>query len=460
VIGKAPLPERVAARLWAPARAERGDRLVVALSGGLDSVVLLHMLRFAPELGGPELVAAHLDHRMRPDSGEDARWVAELAHAWGVPIELGAAGAPAAPSSEAEARDARYAFLEEVRARVSARWILTAHHADDQAETVLFRIARGTGVAGLRGIPVRRGALLRPLLSVWREELTEYAVAHDLAYRVDPTNTDPRFARNLIRHRIVPALVDVAPGARRSLVRLARVAAREERAWRALLPGLLEAALLERSPERVVLARDALAGWPEALQARVLRRCTRELGGALDEAGTRSLIAFTKSGASGRVQPLSGGVVVAREFDRIVLERSGPRATEQPLEIAAADTGQGVVEIGGRHWTARWSRRRFSDAADSAGLVTAVFAVARLAFPLCLRGWRPGDRIRLRYGSKKLKKLLGESRIPRSDREVLPVLVDARGRVLWVPGVARDAATEPAPGEEFLQIGVRDGDRP
>jgi tRNA(Ile)-lysidine synthase len=149
-------------------------------------------------------------------------------------------------------------------------------------------------------------------------------------------------------------------------------------------------------------------------------------------------------------------VVVAREFDRIVLERSGPRAAEQPLEIAAADAGQGVAEIGGRRWTARWSRERFSDASDS---VTAVFAVARLAFPLRLRGWRPGDRIRLPYGSKKLKKLLGESRIPRSDREVLPVLVDARERVLWVPGLARDAGSEPGPGEEFLQIGVRDGER-
>jgi tRNA(Ile)-lysidine synthase len=91
--------------------------------------------------------------------------------------------------------------------------------------------------------------------------------------------------------------------------------------------------------------------------------------------------------------------------------------------------------------------------------VTAVFAVARLAFPLRLRGWLPGDRIRLSYGSKKLKKLLGESRIPRGDRDALPVLVDARGRVLWVPGVARAAASEPGPGEEFLQIGVRGGDR-
>jgi tRNA(Ile)-lysidine synthase len=447
----------VAARLWARGRAARGDRVVVAVSGGLDSVVLLHLLRFAPELGGLDPVAAHLDHRMRPESADDARWVTELARAWAVPIELGAA--PAVPRSEAEARDARYAFLEEVRARAGARWILTAHHADDQAETVLFRVARGTGVAGLRGIPVRRGALLRPLLSVWREELAEYAAAHGLAHRVDASNADPRFARNLIRHRVVPALVEAAPGARRSLVRLARVAAREERAWRVLLPGLLEAALLERSPERVVLARDALLGWPDALQARVLRRCARELGGGLDEAGTRSLIAFTKSGASGRSQPLAGGVVVAREFDRIVLERSGPRGEERPLEITAADAGQGVAEIGGRRWTARWARERFSAASDPARLVTAAFAVARLEFPLRLRGWRPGDRIRLPYGSKKLKKLLGESRIPMSERETLPVLADARGRVLWVPGVARDAASEPGPGEEFLQIGVHHGDR-
>jgi len=454
---RAPLAERAAARLFARGRATPGERAVVALSGGLDSVVLLHLLRFAPGMPRLEMVAAHFDHRMRPDSADDARWVGELARDWGIPFEEDAASEP--PRTEAEARRVRYDWLQHVRARTAARWILTAHHADDQAETVLFRIARGTGTAGLRGIPVRRGALIRPLLSVWREELEGYAAAQGLTHRVDASNADPRFARNLLRHQVIPGLVQVAPGARRALVRLARVAAREERAWRVLLADVVDRVVVERAPERVVLARDALLGWPEALQGRVLRRFARDLGGVLDEAGTRAVIEFTRSGASGRSHRLAGDVVLAREFDRIVLTRPGAPAEESPLEIRAAGPGEGIARIGGRRWSARWSPAGLPpDVGEPARLERASFALAKLVFPLRVRGWRPGDRIRLSYGSKKLKKLLGESRIPVSDRARMPVLADAGDRVLWVPGVGREAGTEPAPGEEFLQIGVRDAD--
>jgi tRNA(Ile)-lysidine synthase len=454
---RAPLAERVAARLFAHGRARPGDRALVAVSGGLDSVVLLHLLRFAPEIPRLELVAAHFDHRMRPESADDARWVGELAREWGIPFETDAAASP--PRTEAEARRARYDWLAEVKARVGARWILTAHHADDQAETVLFRIARGAGTGGLRGIPLRRGALIRALLSAWREEIESYAAAHELAHRVDASNAELRFARNLLRHQVIPGLAQAAPGARRALVRLARVAAREESAWRVLLSEVVDQVLVERTPERVTLARGALLGWPEAVQARLLRRFARELGGVLGEAGTRSLIEFTREGASGRSHQLAGGLVLAREFDRIVLTRPGAPPDESPLEIRAVGRGEGIARIGGRRWSARWSPADLPpDVEEPTRLERASFAVAKLVFPLRVRGWRPGDRIRLPYGSKKLKKLLGESRIPVSDRGRVPVLADAADRVLWVPGVGREAGIEPAPGEEFLQIGVRDAD--
>jgi tRNA(Ile)-lysidine synthase len=464
--GHASLPARLAARMAARGRPGEGERVVVALSGGLDSLVLLHLLRFAPELPRTELIAAHFDHRMRPDSAADARWVAERARRWDVRLESGQVGAP--PQSEEGARDARYEFLDSVRARVQARWVLTAHHADDQAETVLFRIARGTGLAGLRGIPERRGALLRPLLPFWRVELEEYARAHGLEPRPDPTNADPRFARNVIRAEVLPRLESaVAPAAKRALVRLARLAAREERAWRTLVAGLLERAILEQDSDRIVVAAPVLLGYPSAVRARVLRTLVRGLGAGLDEAGTRAAAEFTRSAASGRSHPLPGGLVLSREFDRLVLSRAVAKApdaaldamsdatsdsmSDVALEIVGAGAGTGSFAMGGRRLTARWSLDPLPSGEP--------FALPRLRFPLRFRSRRPGDRIRLAYGSKKVKKLLTEARIPLSERERVPVLVDGAERVLWLPGVVRGADTEPGPGEGVLHIGIDDEGR-
>lgn len=453
------------AALLQPGRVAPGDRVLVAFSGGVDSVVLLHALRFALELRGVEVVAAHFDHRMRPGSGADARWAQALADRWQVPLELGAA--VAAPRSETTARRARYEWLYGVRARVDARWILTAHHADDQAETVLFRVARGTGVAGLRGIPVRRGCLLRPLLRIWKGELEAYAKLHDLDYQVDPTNTDVGFARNLIRHQVIPELEGAAPGVRRALVRLSRLAAGEESAWRVLLQRLVDEVVVEHGPRRVVLHRSVLLDWPRGLQARVLRHFVRTMGGTLGEAGTRALTEFTKMGASGRSVSFSGGLLLARDFDRLVLIREEAVRDERPLEIPAPGRrakgrqlrGAGEASIGGRRLVARWSTAGLAadDDEPSREDEVASFPLARLAFPLRLRPWRTGDRIRLPYGLKKLKKLLGEARIPASEREHVAVLADAGGRVVWVPGLARAADLEPVPGEEILQIGIGDG---
>lgn len=438
------LAVRLGARMTA--RPAAGEKVLVAFSGGLDSLVLLHLLRFAPELPRTDVVAAHFDHRMRAGSAADARWAAERAGGWGVPIEVGEAAAP--PPSEEAARDARYAFLDAARARVGARWILTAHHADDQAETVLFRVARGTGLAGLRGIPARRGALLRPLLPFWRAEIEAYAHAHGLEPRPDPSNSDLRFARNAIRAEVMPRLESaVAPGARRALVRLARLAAREERAWRPLVARLMARATVARHEDRIVVSAETLAAAPPAVRARALRVLVRRLGGVLDEAGTRAASEFTRLGASGRSHPLPGGLELAREFDRLVVARVAPAApVEDGLEIAGPESGEGGLRLGGRGWSARWTRGPLP---GSEG-----FALADLRFPLLLRGRRPGDRIRLPYGSKKLKKLLGEARIPLSERDRLPVLVDARGRVLWLPGVARAAGTGAGPGGESLHIGL------
>ena len=426
------LSARFAEHLVGPRGLKGGETLVVALSGGVDSVVLLHLLRFTPHLPALTLVAAHVDHGMRPDSEGDASWVAGLCHAWNVPAEVRRLDHP--PATEAEARTARYAALEEVRVAHQAQRVLTAHHADDQAETVLFRVLRGSGLRGLQGIPERRGpALWRPLLPFTRDEIVAYARSVGLSWREDPSNVGG-YARNVLRHQVLPLVeATVAPGARRALRGLARRARDDEAAWRSLEPGILTQVGVRDEPDGYSLDRSALLTLHRAVRARVIRGLVRRLGGGLDDAGTRLAVEFTSSGTSGGKLSLGGGIWLGRELERLVVLRGEVPPQDSPATVPGPGKGEDRALLGGRAYNVDW------DVAWSGSPLAGGewFDTSGVAFPLTVRGWQPGDRIRLAYGSKKLKKVFLEARIPAGDRPRTPVLVDASGAVLWVPGVAR-----------------------
>jgi len=427
---------------------EHGDKVVVALSGGLDSVALLHLFRFTSGLPDIDLVAAHLDHRMRDESGGDAEWAAGLSRAWGVPLCTRAVDSP--PTSEEEARLLRYDFFEEVRTREGARWVVTAHHADDQVETVLFRIARGTGLRGLRGIPeYRTPGIWRPLLPFSRSDIEGYASSSGLRWREDATNAGSAFARNVLRHQVIPVLeAQVAPGARDAVLRLARLARQEEDAWESLLPSLIASLAVDHGGGQISFRREAFLEYHGAVRARVLRTLARQLGGQLDAAGTRIAVEFTSSGESGRAVRLTGSLDLKRDLDRIILSPSEATPSADRLLSIAGGEGMGEAVLGGARYEVRWGPD------ENWGEWTDSFDAAGVRGPLTLRAWVPGDRIRLSYGSKKLKKVFLESRLPRSHRDRTPVLVDAREQVLWVPGLVRSALARPSGSNRELKIGV------
>jgi tRNA(Ile)-lysidine synthase len=429
------------------------DTILVAVSGGIDSVVLLHLLRFGHDLPPIRLHAAHFDHRMRAGSMHDAAWVRGLAAAWQVPLTVGETPLPL--RAEAAARAARYAFLLAAADATGATRIATAHHADDQAETVLFRMIRGTGLGGLSGIPPRRGPFIRPLLAFRRAEIERYARDCAIAWRVDPTNAQPIHTRNRIRLHVLPALEAIRPGATAALTRLAADARAAERAWRPIVDRAFQDVVRTTPDASLELARDRLLAYHPHVRARVLRRALRRFGSVPGRSGTHAALEFTTAGASGGMIELAGGVQLLRSFDRLVIRRTGaPPAPDRPVRIDEPGTGRAVATIGGRALTIDWSCAAREPAAPAAS-----FDPAALRFPLELRAWRPGDRVVFAYGSKKLKKLFAERRIARDDRARTPVLADADGRVLWVVGVTRAAGAEPAEGGPVFQITVANGER-
>lgn len=267
-----------------------GEGVVVAVSGGPDSVALLDVLvRLSPGWR-LRLVPAHVDHGLRPDSAADAAWLADRVRALGLELRLARVDAAGFArrhglSPEAAARLLRYRALEEVRRAAGADRLAVGHHRDDLAETVLLRLLTGAGSDGLAGIPPARGSVVRPLIERTRAEIETYLRARGLEWREDPSNRDPRFLRNRVRHELLPWLERAFnPRVREVLARTAallrdEVACLEEQARQALAEAVLPDPPAVRGGD-VLLALDAerVAALPVALQRRVLRQaCWRAL---------------------------------------------------------------------------------------------------------------------------------------------------------------------------------------
>lgn len=441
--GTVPWVRRVANAL---ARAADDDGpLLVAVSGGRDSMTLLHLARFSARLEGGRVEAAHFDHAMRPGSAGDAAWVAGVCRAWGVPLHQGRA--IRAPANEGEARTLRYDFLHQARRRAGAGWLLTAHHADDQAETVLLRIVRGTGLQGLGGMRERRRpGVWRPLLNVEGSDIARYARQTGLTWREDPTNRSV-LPRNVIRHEVIPRVVEaVAPGASANLRALARHAREDETAWASLMPELLAPLDPEEADGAVSFLRGPLLARAPQLQVRLLRALARRVAPPLSRVGTRAAAEFSRTGTSGGGVDLGGGLVLRRDLDRLIFQVREADLPEETLRIPSKEGGRGSVRIGNHTWVVEWG-------GEEEGGAFSTF-LGSPGYPLAVRGWRPGDRVALPYGRKKVKKVFLEARVPVGVRRRTPVVTDAEGRILWIPGIVRSVEAEPVSGHDRLHIRV------
>lgn len=399
--------------------------MLVALSAGVDSTALLAALAAIRDAGGvAALFALHVDHGLRPDGAADAACAAASCARLGVPLER--VRVVVRPGNvQAEARRVRYAALREAADRVGATRIATGHTRTDQAETVLLRLIRGAGARGISGVPPRRGRIVRPLLDRSREEGAAYLRALGIAWRDDPTNATPKYARNRLRQGAWAALARENPALEAALARAADLAREDERALVARGRRLLD-------PDGAVALAD-LQRAPVAVRRRAVRllwRRVRGTGRGLAAHHVEAVLALCRRGRPGCVD-LPHGIVARARYGRLALASAPrPEAPPEPVEVP----GPGTFRV-------------------SARLEVEVRAGERAAlrWPLVLRARRPGDRFRPAGGhaDRKLKAWLIAERVPRERREALVVLAEG-ARILAIPEL--EAVAEEAAG---LVVAVR-----
>jgi tRNA(Ile)-lysidine synthase len=439
------LPNRFRAQL--ASLALPNGRALVAVSGGLDSVVLLDLLH-RTESPARELVVAHADHGIHPESASVAAAVEAFAAGLGLRCEIERLGlGPAA--GETTAREARYRWLFALRERLTASLIFTAHHGDDQAETVLMRALAGSGPGGLAGIPAVRGPLVRPLLPFRRQDLTRYARERGLPVWVDPANSDPAHLRSWVRCDLLPVIRRRLPDVDDRLRRLATHAALERAALDMvldLLPGLDP----REEEGGISVAAASLAAYDSALAQTLIIAAARRSGLALGPRRAAGAWRLALAGDSGREVPLGEGWRAELSFGRLRLMRV---AGVQPGGVLPLTGRRGEVRWGG--WRILWRPDTVPERQERSSR-TAWFS----ADGLVVRPWLPGDKVRPLAGAGRrlVVRCFQDARVPRRSRGAWPVLAAPNevptDTVVWIPGVCRSDALLPPAGAEALRVDV------
>ncbi len=389
------------------------------------------------------LIVAHVDHGIHPESGAVAELVVRAATTRGLPMIVGRlALGPAA--SETRARTARLAWLRDLRRETGARWILTAHNADDQRETVLMRLLRGSGPAGLAGISARGRGFARPLLRFSAAALRRHASERGLEFWEDPANRDPRHLRSWLRGSLIPVIAARLPDLSDRLDDARRNAARNRRAWTESLdrwPGLAH----RRVDGVHSVEWSVLMALPAALRTSLAQALIRTAGGSAGGRGVARALRALVRGASGSSADLGDGWRLELAFGRLRALR--PRSTRMPVAQVLAG---GAGELPWGPWTIRWGPG-IAPGRQERDARTAWFIPGTLV----VRSWRAGDRLAPLGGSghRLAARCFQDARVAASARSRWPVLAAQEdGELAWIPGVCRSALRVPKAGAPALRV--------
>lgn len=397
-----------------------GSSVLLAVSGGADSTALLVGTARVHERLRLRVEVATLDHGLRPGGPAEVQAVAGLAARFGFTCHVRALGLTGGAGVEARAREARYAALEALRRERSLQAVATAHTASDQAETLLMRLARGTALRGAAGIHAARPGLVRPLLERTRKEVEAFLAEQGVGWVTDPMNADPALLRTRIRQDALPALTRAAgfPVEAR-LASFARLAAEDD----ALLSRLAEDAWLRLRLEDGSLDAPGVRALEPPLRRRVLARLLGEAAVPADDATLTRVLRAVERGASAT---LGRGLQLRAAGGRVRCTRPRVEAVSAVLRLEGETSGGTLAGTG-------WAFR-VEPGPPPAG-VHGLVLPATARWPLTVRTRRPGDRVTTPAGQRKLQDLLVDLRVPAEGRAAWPLVADAGGRVVWVPGL-------------------------
>ncbi len=420
----------------------QGDRLVVGVSAGVDSMVLLHLLNACQQNLDFSLIVAYVNHGIRPtESEKEADLVQKECEHLHLPFECGTFNAKEFQrvgklSLQEAGRRLRFHFFEQVLHKYNAQKIALGHHADDQVETILLRLMRGAGLQGLKGIlPIREGKVIRPLLEVWRHEIEAFAVKNNIPFLIDSSNLKEDYLRNRLRLSLIPLLEkEYQPNLKEILVRTSAIL-REENDFLEKEAEKIYQNMVKAKGESLTFHYPTYRSLHPAMQWRVIQKMLRTIYGEEKED-----LEISKTFKRLRQPPPSFvlefplGICMEKRYETVSLGKKKVEAIP-PFEVELVSPGRTLIQEIGREVVTEAMEVEGQSGFPEGSSETAFLDYQILQFPLRIRNFRPGDRFQPLgvKGSQKLKEFFIDHKIPRFERSKIPLLISGE-RIVWVVG--------------------------
>ena len=422
---------------------KKGDVVLVAVSGGPDSVSALEVLNAIKDEYSLSLHVAHLNHKFRKEADKEAEFVRKLAEERGIASTIEAIDVKSycikkGLSKQEGAREVRYNFLRKAADKIGAAKIVTGHTADDQAETFLMRLIRGSGTSGLSAIPPVSGRIIRPLIEIAKKEAVDYLKKNKIRYVKDPTNIKPVYLRNKIRLELLPLLIKrFNPNIVSALCRESDILREDDAFLNGIADAIFKEIVTVQEKDSITLNYLRFNGLHPAVRKRVIRRAVSELTGSLRRVSYQHITsAIDAIKNTGKGVDLPFNIRIERDYNNLKVN-IGQEESAGIKEVVQLNV-PGITEVS--YFNIRLETVINGMAAVSETADTGLFNLDRVALPLFIRSRREGDYF---YpagmaGRKKLKEFLIDHKIPRADREKIPILIDKNNAILWVMGLRMD----------------------
>ncbi|RHW31820.1 tRNA lysidine(34) synthetase TilS [Neobacillus notoginsengisoli] len=453
------LEVKVEALLKRKSTSLEGTSILVGVSGGPDSMALLHYLQENKENWGIRLTAAHVDHMFRGEQSlHDALFVKGYCDKHSIPFEMARINVPdiikrTGKNGQAASREARYDFFGKLMGKYGFTYLALAHHADDQIETILMRLTRGSAGKGRAGIPFMRrfhsGIIIRPFLEATKEELIDYCKRKGIEPRIDPSNEKEIYSRNRFRKTVLPFLKNENPNIHAHFQRYSEDLIIDEEYLEELAAERMVTVMKSREKGKIEIDILAFLGMPMPLQRRgiqlILNYLYEETPDSLGAIHIDQVISLLNRPHPSGSLDLPGGLTVIRSYLQCIFQFG--HSEKKPFRIEVWDTGK-VALPNGRVILVEASGRPVA----GAGPDCTYLAVSQADLPLIIRTRENGDRMSLKgmHGSRKLKDIFIDHKVPVPERESWPVVTDSRGRILWLPGLKKSAFDSSVDSEESV----------